>query len=208
MTDEWKDWNSLPFPERDRLPSAAGIYLVADAKDIVWYIGKAANLKARWVGRTHHRYPELNRSHSRRNYRVHWQLYSTKELDKVERTLIKVHQPILNDSKVKAYSLGKPQLKCEAFPPHPEGDYVFFRGSYAPYEGIGDELGIYRCIPGDEANIAITKQQVVKRKHAFVLGIYYVVDGKSKQQLVLCSVSRAIHHISKKLEGIPYKEGL
>ncbi len=44
---EWKDWSSVAFTERYCLPSCSGIYVIVDANDCVWYVGQAANIKAR-----------------------------------------------------------------------------------------------------------------------------------------------------------------
>lgn len=44
---DWKSWPSLPLNQRENLPEQPGIYVVVDADDQVWYVGKAVNLNAR-----------------------------------------------------------------------------------------------------------------------------------------------------------------
>lgn len=54
------DIDSLPFLplcEVGRLPVKPGIYLAIDSDDVVQYVGKAANLRARWCN--HHRFDAL-----------------------------------------------------------------------------------------------------------------------------------------------------
>jgi len=68
---EWKSWANTPFAQRDQLPAQAGIYVVVDAEDQVWYVGKSINLQARWSGKGHHRFRQLNRSNNKRSYRIH-----------------------------------------------------------------------------------------------------------------------------------------
>ncbi len=203
---EWQTWDSVPFDERECLPETSGICFVVDSRDQVWYVGKATNLKSRWVGRNHHRFPELSRSHSRRRYRIHWHCCPSTHLDKLEKEWIKRYNPILNESKVKTYSLGKPQLKCEITTADGQKDFVFFRGSYEPYEGIGNNLGIYPCTPEDEDNIALLQAQVVRRKYAFNVVVYYTLKGQSKRQPVLCSLLYAGN--LGRLAGHPYKGGV
>ena len=47
---EWQQWDSLAFADRKQLPTAPGIYVVADESDFVWYVGQATNLQSRWIG--------------------------------------------------------------------------------------------------------------------------------------------------------------
>ncbi|GAB4214786.1 MAG: hypothetical protein OHK0012_13550 [Synechococcales cyanobacterium] len=108
--DDWKTWDALSLDERDNLPPQSGIYIVVDDKDNVWYVGQATNLNNRWLGHSHHRFLQLRRSNTNRHYRIHWCFYPTEELDRVEKSFIQHYRPLLNNSEVKTYSLGKPQL--------------------------------------------------------------------------------------------------
>lgn len=48
--------DELPYVEflkKDQLPQTVGVYFAVDKYQKIWYIGKAQNLRTRWVG--HHR---------------------------------------------------------------------------------------------------------------------------------------------------------
>lgn len=110
---EWKNWASVAFSERNLLPSCSGIYIIIDANDCVWYVGQAANLKNRWMGRTHHRYPQLIRSNRKLCHRIYWQEFPTNSLDERERYYIDLFKPELNGCKVKKYLPKVPQVERE-----------------------------------------------------------------------------------------------
>ena len=110
---EWKDWSSVAFTERRYLPGESGIYVVADANDCVWYVGQAANIKARWAGKTHHRYPQLIRSNKKRSYRIYWKELSVEKLTEKEKYYIELFKPELNGCKVKKYLPLQPQVERE-----------------------------------------------------------------------------------------------
>ncbi len=110
---EWKDWSSVTFTERRYLPGESGIYVVADANDCVWYVGQAANIKARWAGKTHHRYPQLIRSNKKRSYRIYWKEISVDLLVEKEKHYIELFKPELNGCKVKKYLPKQPQVERE-----------------------------------------------------------------------------------------------
>jgi hypothetical protein len=110
---EWKNWSSIAFTERHCLPSSSGIYVVVDANDCVWYVGQAANIKARWAGKTHHRYPQLIRSNKKRSYRIHWLEVSVSLLTEKEKYYIELLKPELNGCKVKKYLPKLPQVERE-----------------------------------------------------------------------------------------------
>ncbi|GAB4218380.1 MAG: hypothetical protein OHK0012_27090 [Synechococcales cyanobacterium] len=106
--DDWKTWDALSLDERDNLPPQSGIYIVVDDKDNVWYVGQATYLNNRWLGYSHHRFSQLRRSNTKRHYRRCF--YPPKGLDRVEKSPIQHYCPLLNNSEVKTYFLGKPQL--------------------------------------------------------------------------------------------------
>ena len=110
---EWKDWLSVAFTERYCLPSCSGIYVIVDANDYVWYVGQAANIKARWAGKTHHRYPQLIRSNKKRSYRIYWKELSVDLLTEKEKYYIQMFKPELNGCKVKKYLPKQPQVERE-----------------------------------------------------------------------------------------------
>lgn len=110
---DWQNWPSVSFSARARLPKEAGIYVVADAHHFVWYVGQAISLQARWIGRAHHRYPQLIRTDKKLGHRIYWQIVPVQELDKKERFYIEELQPELNGCKVKSYLPKQPQVDRE-----------------------------------------------------------------------------------------------
>jgi hypothetical protein len=101
---EWKNWLSLPLTQRTQLPSQSGIYVVVDAEEQVWYVGKTINLNARWNGKGHHRYKQLSRTNNKRAYRIYWQNFLPSQLSEKENKYIDLFKPYLNYSRVKTYA--------------------------------------------------------------------------------------------------------
>jgi GIY-YIG catalytic domain len=110
---EWKDWQNIPFGERACLPSCSGIYVVADTNNFVWYVGQAVDLKNRWFGRSHHRYPQLIRSNRKLGHKIYWKTFPVNQLDEKERYYIDLFNPELNGCKVKTYLPKQPQVDRE-----------------------------------------------------------------------------------------------
>ncbi|NJK40008.1 MAG: GIY-YIG nuclease family protein [Oscillatoriales cyanobacterium RM2_1_1] len=100
---EWKSWASLPLTQREQLPRQPGIYIVVDAEEQIWYVGKSVNLNARWNGKGHHRYKQLSRTNNKRSYRIHWQTFPANQLSEKEQQYIDLFKPHLNYSQVKTY---------------------------------------------------------------------------------------------------------
>lgn len=203
---EWKSWQSLPFKERDKLPSNSGIYVVVDCSNNVWYVGQAINLNARWAGKGHHRYPQLSRSNSKRQYRIYWKICSASELNQMEQYYIDLFIPSMNGTKVKQYSLGKPQLKIEIAQSSSGVEYAYFRGNPECYKDIAEYVGIFPCTSDDEKYVATTKEQVVKRGYASVLAVKYQVEGREKRTKLLCSVKKLSDAFTT-LRGLSYRGG-
>jgi|UPI0005847479 hypothetical protein len=107
---EWQNWESVPLSERSQLPSASGIYVIADGEQTVWYVGQAIDLKARWMGKGHHRYPQLSRAHRKLGQRIYWQPVPLARLDEQEQIYISQFAPELNGQKVKQYLPKEPQV--------------------------------------------------------------------------------------------------
>ncbi|MDJ0843552.1 GIY-YIG nuclease family protein [Crocosphaera sp.] len=110
---EWKNWQNTSFKSKDHLPSYSGIYVVADKDDRVWYVGQAKNIYLRWQGKSHHRYPQLNRSHKKFNYTIYYHPFPLEKLDEKERYYINSLNPELNNSEVKQYLPKVPSLEEE-----------------------------------------------------------------------------------------------
>ena len=109
----WRQWSSVALGDRKLLPSEAGIYIVADKNHFVWYVGKATNLQSRWLGRGHHRYPQLIRTNKKLEHRIYWQVVAAHQLDEKERFYIDLLKPELNGCKVKSYMPKQPQVDRE-----------------------------------------------------------------------------------------------
>lgn len=110
---EWQQWPSVPFSDRQQLPAAPGIYVVADSNQFIWYVGQALNLQGRWLGRGHHRYPQLIRTHKKLGHRIYWQAVDAHRLNEQERFYINLLKPELNGAKVKTYLPKQPQVDRE-----------------------------------------------------------------------------------------------
>lgn len=100
---EWKTWSNLSLTRRELLPSQPGIYVVVDAEEQVWYVGRSVNLNARWNGKGHHRYKQLSRTNNKRLYKIYWQLFPSEKLNEKEQLYIELFKPHLNYSRVKNY---------------------------------------------------------------------------------------------------------
>lgn len=105
---EWKAWNKVPFSSRDYLPMTSGIYIIVDAKDVVWYVGQAKDIRKRWAGKGHHRYQQLLRTNKKRHYSIYWKSFPVDELTLWENKYISKLDPELNRSKVKRYIPSEP----------------------------------------------------------------------------------------------------
>jgi predicted GIY-YIG superfamily endonuclease len=89
---------------RGLLPEKSGIYYVLDDKFIIWYIGQAKNLRARWAGKSHHRFYQLQKQR-KTNFIIYYELGAESQLDAMERQRIEQYNPQLNGTKVKAKKL-------------------------------------------------------------------------------------------------------
>ena len=105
---DWKAWSKVAFANRDSLPTTSGIYVIVDAKDIIWYVGQAQDIKKRWAGKGHHRYQQLLRTNKKRNYFIYWKSFPAEELTAWENHYISKLNPELNRSKVKKYVPSEP----------------------------------------------------------------------------------------------------
>jgi len=111
---DWKDWSKVSFVNRAYLPTTSGIYIIVDAKDVVWYVGQAQDIRKRWAGKGHHRYQQLLRTNKKRNYSIYWKAFPAEELASWENHYISKLSPELNRSKVKRYIPSEPVKIREA----------------------------------------------------------------------------------------------
>lgn len=110
---DWQQWPSVAFKERQLLPNRSGIYVVADQNQFVWYVGQAVDLQGRWLGKAHHRYPQLIRTNQKLGHRIYWQAIPVHRLNEQERFYINLLKPELNGCKVKSYLPKQPQVDRE-----------------------------------------------------------------------------------------------
>lgn len=110
---EWQQWSSVLLCDRHLLPNRPGIYVVADKNQFVWYVGQAVNLQSRWLGRDHHRYPQLIRTNRKLKHRIYWHSFPVQQLDEQERFYVNQLRPELNGCKVKTYLPKQPQVERE-----------------------------------------------------------------------------------------------
>lgn len=97
----------LPYiflKSRHSLPTNSAIYYVVDEKFIVWYVGKAKNLCARWKGKGHHRFYQLQK-HKKKLFRIYYEFVPELQLSTIEQERIEKYNPLLNRTKVKAKKL-------------------------------------------------------------------------------------------------------
>ncbi len=110
---EWQQWPSVAFGDRQLLPACSGIYVIADDHHCVWYVGQAVDLQSRWLGKGHHRYPQLIRTNRKLKHQIYWQAFSAHQLNEQERFYIDLLKPDLNGCKVKTYLPKQPQVERE-----------------------------------------------------------------------------------------------
>ncbi|GGA36932.1 GIY-YIG nuclease family protein [Okeania sp. KiyG1] len=89
---------SVSLPDRKQLPTCSAIYFAIDASDRILYIGKALNLAARW--KSHHRFYKLEEIDKESPVRLAWKAWNKDDLAEAEKRLIRIFQPLLNNTKV------------------------------------------------------------------------------------------------------------
>ncbi|MGK7957068.1 MAG: GIY-YIG nuclease family protein [Crocosphaera sp.] len=90
----------IPLENRENLPQVSGIYYVIDQNHIIWYIGQAKNLQARWKSKSHHRLFQL-KSQKKTQFKIYYQVLESSQLNEIEQQEISKYHPRLNQSKVK-----------------------------------------------------------------------------------------------------------
>ncbi|WP_427157564.1 hypothetical protein ACQFX9_18590 [Aliinostoc sp. HNIBRCY26] len=95
---------SLALNTRELLPETAGIYYVVDENGVVWYVGKAKNLRNRWLGKSHHRFYQLQKQRQRK-FTIYYDLVNVSVLDSIEKREIDKCHPQLNGTEVNSKRL-------------------------------------------------------------------------------------------------------
>ncbi len=94
----------LGLTSKELLPDCSGIYYVLDEKSIIWYIGKAKNLRSRWAGKSHHRLYQLQKER-KTQFTIYYELVAKSQIDAMEPQRIEQYNPLLNGTKVKTKKL-------------------------------------------------------------------------------------------------------
>ncbi|QXE24724.1 excinuclease ABC C subunit domain protein [Richelia sinica FACHB-800] len=90
----------VSIKSRKMLPEQSGIYYVVDEEFIIWYVGKAKNLRNRWRGNSHHRIFQLQRQR-KKQFLIYYELVDESLLDLIEKQRIGEYSPQLNGTIVK-----------------------------------------------------------------------------------------------------------
>ncbi|MBW4534081.1 MAG: hypothetical protein KME09_09090 [Pleurocapsa minor HA4230-MV1] len=72
---------------KELLPEYSGIYYVVDENKIVWYVGKAQNIRKRWQGKAHHRIYQLKQL-KHKYFDIYYENISLSQLDLREKQQI------------------------------------------------------------------------------------------------------------------------
>ncbi|NEN89285.1 MAG: GIY-YIG nuclease family protein [Okeania sp. SIO3H1] len=89
---------SVSLADRKQLPTCSAIYFAIDASDRILYVGKAQNLAARW--KSHHRLYKLEEINKESPVRLAWKAWNKEDLAEAEKRLIRIFQPLLNNTKL------------------------------------------------------------------------------------------------------------
>lgn len=101
----------VDFLNKDHLPETAGIYFIVDKDYKILYVGKAQNLKNRWIG--HHRYDQLKTINKKINIKILWYSCKNEEnaLTQLENYFIATYYPVLNQTKVEAKKITPAEIE-------------------------------------------------------------------------------------------------
>lgn len=92
----------VTFDNRKKLPPFTAIYFALSPTNDVLYIGRSSQLKVRW--QSHHRIPDLEKMQCAS---IAWFECKEDELEPLERSLIDMYQPSLNDTPLSHADNGK-----------------------------------------------------------------------------------------------------
>ncbi len=90
-------WCQMPYSNRGALPTTPGVYVIFDG-DHVFYVGSAANLRARWKSSSHHRAHQV--AHEPLAILGYFSTSSAVEAREVERWLIAAVKPRWNQTPI------------------------------------------------------------------------------------------------------------
>ncbi len=132
--------SKVSLETKELLPEYSGIYYVIDQNNTVWYIGKAKNIRKRWLGKSHHRIYQLERQ-KQKYFNIYYEQVNLTELDKREKQQIKKYTPHLNNSPVKNKKVRSTEtLLTETIATI--SDFAFIMGVEPPRREVKDQIGL------------------------------------------------------------------
>lgn len=171
----------VEFLKKDQLPETAGIYFAVDKDQKIWYVGKAQNLRARWLG--HHRYDQLKKINKKNNIKLLWYCCENNEntLTQLENYFIDKYHPVLNQTKLEAKRITPAEIELRNTLVK-IGKYVFIFG----YEENSKKFGLptvylkYDCGYRNPARILRNIFDAVNRRGSLRWSYYW----RSKSNLI------------------------
>lgn len=134
---------SLPkvsLETKELLPEYSGIYYVVDENKIVWYVGKATNIRKRWQGKSHHRIYQLKQL-KHKYFDIYYENINLSELDQREKQQIAKYTPHLNNSPVKIKKV-RPTETLLRETIAKISDFAFILGVEPPRREIKDKISV------------------------------------------------------------------
>ena len=164
----------VEFLKQDQLPETAGIYFAVDKNQKIWYIGKAQNLRSRWLG--HHRYDQLKEINKKNNIKLLWYSCENNEnnLTHLEIYFIDTYHPVLNTTKVEAKKITPAELELRNTLVK-IGKYIVVFG----YEDNSKTFGLptvylkYDCLPKNPARFLRNIFDAVNRRGGLRWSYYW-----------------------------------
>jgi hypothetical protein len=125
---------------KELLPEYSGIYYVIDENKIVWYVGKAKNIRKRWQGKSHHRIYQLKQL-KHKYFDIYYEGVDLFQLDQKEQQQIIKYTPHLNNSPVKSKK-NRPTETLLRETIATISDFTFIIGVEPPRREIKDQINI------------------------------------------------------------------
>ena len=125
---------------KELLPEYSGIYYVVDENKLVWYVGKAKNIRKRWQGKSHHRIYQLKQLRHK-NFNIYYEKVNSSQLVLREKQQIEKYSPHLNNSPVKTKKV-RPTETLLRETIAKIRDFAFILGVEPPRREVKDQIGI------------------------------------------------------------------
>lgn len=125
---------------KELLPEYSGIYYVVDENKIVWYVGKAKNIRKRWQGKAHHRIYQLKQL-KHKYFNIYYESVDLSKLEQREQQQIAKYTPHLNNSPVKSKKV-RPTETLLRETIAKISDFAFILGIEPPRKKIKDKISL------------------------------------------------------------------